>query len=228
MAHKSQYMWYIYVLKCSDNSLYTGISTNPAKRLITHNKGKGSKYIRSKRPAELVYYEKALSKGRALKREFEIKKLSSVAKRMLVKSASKKDYQFFEHTADLGIRVMASSLNGLFQKSALAMFDIIAQEKNPVPKIPGLRKIKIKQNADDLDQLFINWLNELLSLSSARGLIFLGFRIDKLDDNNLEAEVSAAAMSDYKVNVEIKAATYHQLKLEQTKKGWIAEVIFDV
>lgn len=139
-----------------------------------------------------------------------------------------KGYRLIEHTADIGIKIGAANLKCLFKSSALAMFDIIAQKKNPAPKAPALKIIKIKQSADDLKELYVNWLNELLSLSSARGLIFSAFRINKLDGNNLEAEVSGKSMTNYKVNTEIKAATYHQLRLEQTKKGWLAEVIFDV
>ncbi|MFH1397796.1 MAG: archease [Candidatus Omnitrophota bacterium] len=223
-------MWYVYILRCSDNSLYTGISTDPAKRVIIHNKGQGSKYIRSRRPVELVYCEKSTSKSKALKREIKIKDLSAANKRKLVKSISvvAKNYRLIEHTADIGIKIEAETLKSLFRNSALAMFDIIAQKKNHFPKTPTLRKIKIKQNADNLEELFINWLNELLSLSSAKGLIFSNLRINKLGGNNLEAEVSGQGMSNYEVNTEIKAATYHQLKLEQTKKGWKLEVIFDV
>ncbi|MBU2035226.1 MAG: archease [Candidatus Omnitrophica bacterium] len=221
-------MWYVYILRCSDNSLYTGISIDPAKRLITHNKGKGYKYIRSKRPAELIYCEASDSKGKALRREIEIKNLCSEDKHKLVRSVPKKNYELIEHTADIGIRVKAASLNGLFKSSALAMFNIITRNKIPVPKTATLKKIKIKQSASDLEELFINWLNELLSLSSAKGLIFSNFRINKLDNNNLEAEVFGESIDNYNVNTEIKAATYHQLKLEQTKKGWLTEVIFDV
>ncbi len=177
-----------------------------------------------------MYCEQITSKSKALKREIEIKNLNSGDKYRLVKSASvvAKNYQLIEHTADIGIRVETRTLKSLFKNSALAMFDIIAQKKKPVSQTPTLKKIKIKQGAGDLKELYVNWLNELLSLSSARGLIFSVFRINKLDVNSLEAEVAGKGMSNYKVNTEIKAATYHQLKLEQTKKGWLSEVIFDV
>lgn len=167
-----------------------------------------------------MYCEKTTSQSKALKREIEIKDLSAKNKRKLVKSISvaAKNYRLIEHTADIGIKIEAANLKSLFKGSALAMFDIIAQKKKSDPKAPILKKIKIKQNAGDLGELFINWLNELLSLSSAKGLIFSDVRINKLNGNNLEAEVSGIAMSKYKVNMEIKAATYHQLKLEETKK----------
>ena len=69
-------MWLVYIIKCADKSLYTGITNNLKKRLLDHKIGIGSKYVRSRLPFELVYTEKASSKENALKREFEIKRLS--------------------------------------------------------------------------------------------------------------------------------------------------------
>lgn len=66
-------MWYIYILLCSDNSLYTGISDDPQKRFLVHQQGKGSKYTRSHKPLKILYLEKFQTKSEALKRELEIK-----------------------------------------------------------------------------------------------------------------------------------------------------------
>ncbi len=107
------------------------------------------------------------------------------------------------------------------------MFDIIAEQKTENRK-QRTEKFSIKQKADNLDELFINWLNELLSLSATKEKIFCEFNFKKLDKNNLEAEVGGCDIENYKVNAEIKAATYHQLKIEETKSGWQAEVILDV
>jgi len=137
-----------------------------------------------------------------------------------------KNYELIEHTADIGIRVKGNTLKELFINAALSMFDIIAETKNEPKARP--KRINIQQKADNLEELFINWLNELLSLSSAKELIFDDFKIEKLDENNLEAQVFGYDVKDYKVNVEIKAATYHALKLVHVASGWTAEVIFDV
>jgi putative endonuclease len=68
--------YYFYLLRCRDNSLYSGITTDLTRRLQEHNSpgGKGSKYVHSRLPAELVYQEKLSSKSEALKREAEVKK----------------------------------------------------------------------------------------------------------------------------------------------------------
>ena len=136
-----------------------------------------------------------------------------------------KNYELLEHTADTAIRVTAADLEGLFKNAALAMFDIIAEDKN---KSAVLEKIEIKQSSENLGDLLVGWLNELLSLSATKELIFSDFRIDKLTDNLIEAQALGSNISNFKINTEIKAATYHQLKVEKTKSGWLAEIIFDV
>lgn len=140
-----------------------------------------------------------------------------------------KNYELIEHTADVGIRVKGKDLRELFENAAVAMFDIIAEKK---PQATGRRsqakEILVKQKAENLEELFVNWLNELLSLSAVKEVIFEGFNIKKIEENNIEAYVVGVSVDNYKVNTEIKAATYHELKLEQTKAGWLAEVIFDV
>lgn len=80
-------MNYTYILRCRDNSLYTGWTNNIEKRVQDHNSGKGAKYTRSRRPVELVYYETFETKEEAMHRESEIKMLSKKEKEELVKLA---------------------------------------------------------------------------------------------------------------------------------------------
>ena len=113
----------------------------------------------------------------------------------------------------------------LFQNAAFCLFDIIAEKKAEVPQPQALL---IEQKADDLQELFVNWLNELVSLSSSKELIFFDFDVQEINDRSLRAIVSGCKAEYFKQNVEVKAATYHQLKVERDEKGWLAEVIFDV
>jgi len=69
-------MYYLYILLCSDNTLYTGITNNLEKRLISHQNGTGSKYMRAKLPFKLIYTEKYPNRSLASKRELEIKSWS--------------------------------------------------------------------------------------------------------------------------------------------------------
>lgn len=75
-----------YILRCSDGTLYTGWTNNLKKRLASHNEGKGSKYTRTRRPVELVYYETFETKQEAMSREWHIKHLSREEKEALIQS----------------------------------------------------------------------------------------------------------------------------------------------
>ena len=78
--------WYLYILRCKDNTFYTGITTDVDKRLEAHQTGKGAKYTRGRAPLELVYRETCGSHSDALKRELEIKKLSREEKQKRIAS----------------------------------------------------------------------------------------------------------------------------------------------
>lgn len=77
---------YTYIVKCSDETLYTGWTNNLKKRLEAHNSGKGAKYTKTRRPVELVYFEEYDTKQEAMKREYAIKQLSRQKKLALIHS----------------------------------------------------------------------------------------------------------------------------------------------
>ena len=77
-------MNYVYILRCRDDSLYTGWTNDLEKRLAAHNAGTGSKYTRARRPVSLVYLEELDSKSQALRREAQIKALSRAEKLALI------------------------------------------------------------------------------------------------------------------------------------------------
>ena len=77
--------WYVYILRCADGILYTGITNDPLRRLQQHNAGTASKCTRCRRPVEMVHQEEVEGKGEALKREYAIKQLSRAEKLALIK-----------------------------------------------------------------------------------------------------------------------------------------------
>ena len=77
--------WFVYILRCGDGSLYTGITDDVNRRLEAHRSGKGAKYTRGRGPLELVYQEELPDKSAALKREFAIKQLTRAEKLKLLK-----------------------------------------------------------------------------------------------------------------------------------------------
>jgi putative endonuclease len=76
--------WWVYLLRCVDGTLYTGISTDPDRRLVQHNAGTASRYTRARLPVEMVWREAQSGHGDALRRELAIKKLARVDKEKLI------------------------------------------------------------------------------------------------------------------------------------------------
>lgn len=78
--------FYIYIVECADGTFYTGWTVNLKKRLLVHNQGRGSRYTRCRLPVRIVYFESLSTKSQALKREFEVKKLTRREKKTLTQS----------------------------------------------------------------------------------------------------------------------------------------------
>ena len=81
-------MWYVYILECSDGTLYTGITTNLDKRLKTHNNGKGAKYTKARLPVVLKVSVEAEDRSNASKEEYRIKQLTRKEKLELINEQS--------------------------------------------------------------------------------------------------------------------------------------------
>lgn len=84
MARKKSSRWWVYVVRCGDGTLYTGVTTDVARRVAQHNAGTAAKYTRSRLPVVLAYREAAKDRGAALRREIAIKRLSRAEKLKLV------------------------------------------------------------------------------------------------------------------------------------------------
>ena len=76
--------WYVYILKCCDDTFYTGITNDPQRRLAQHNAGTASKCTRSRRPVQMVYCEPVPDKSTALRKEAAIKRLTRSQKQALI------------------------------------------------------------------------------------------------------------------------------------------------
>lgn len=135
-------------------------------------------------------------------------------------------FEFIEHTADLGFRVYATSIEGLFVHAAEAFFEAIL----PTESIEERAERQVGVEAEALDELMVNWLDEFLYLYDTEGLVFKRFQIQPIRQNRLEAlawgEVVDPARHEIKTG--IKAVTYHQLYVKETEGGWEAQVILDI
>lgn len=80
--------WYLYILECSDETYYTGITTDIPRRIQAHEDGKGAKYTKGRAPLKLIYSEKLADRSSASKRELQVKALSKERKVTLIKAAT--------------------------------------------------------------------------------------------------------------------------------------------
>ena len=85
-SSKKDNKYFAYMLICSDNTIYSGFSTDLQKRVDTHNRGKGAKYTRSRLPVRLAYWEEFSEKSDALKREYAFKKMKRSQKLLLIEN----------------------------------------------------------------------------------------------------------------------------------------------
>jgi len=134
-------------------------------------------------------------------------------------------FQFIDHTADVGIRVKAVTLEGLFETAGLAFTELVTSADSLDCRLE--RRFNLQE--DDIETLLVSWLQELLYLLDIEGFIFGRFRV-KLQDFSLEAVAWGEVFNPevHEMRTEIKAVTYHQLEVVKSDDGWQAEVIFDI
>ncbi len=135
-------------------------------------------------------------------------------------------YETFEHTADLGLRVRAADLDTLFGEAGRGLFSIIVANIDAVrPSSP--HAIELIGPPDEL--LLFDWLNELLYVYETKRLVFCRFEVH-VNELGLAATAWGEPLdpATHLLDHEVKAITYHALKLEPTDEGWLAEVIVDI
>jgi SHS2 domain-containing protein len=135
-------------------------------------------------------------------------------------------FEVFEHTADLGLRIKATDLSGLFAEAGRALFSVIVA--NP-EAIRPLEELAYQLEGTDPEYLFLDWLNELLFTFDSRRLLLGDFQVN-VHARGLDAVArgEVADASRHQLEHEVKAITYHQLRVARTPEGWEAEVIVDI
>jgi SHS2 domain-containing protein len=135
-------------------------------------------------------------------------------------------YETFEHTADIGLRVRAADLDRLFAEAARAMFSVMVENLDDVrPEEP----VTFALSGDQPDELLRDWLGELLYTFHVRRLIFAQFDVAVRPDGlTATARGEPIDPEQHHLDMEIKAVTWHGLRLEREGDGWLAEVIVDI
>lgn len=137
-----------------------------------------------------------------------------------------KRFEEIPHTADWSFRAFGSDLRNLFENAAFAMFSLegaIPPETNTY--LPNVTRQVTASGGDD-ETLLVNWLNELLYLQDTQHETYSRFQIEELAANSLKARVQGTRNAH--IDKLIKAATFHNLRIEQTQDGWEAVVVVDV
>lgn len=124
------------------------------------------------------------------------------------------------------MRVYGKDMKELFENAAFAMFDIIADLQGidaPITK-------NFTLDAPDHEQLLVVWLDELLYNFYTKSIIFSRFEVKELTDGCIKATASGRPVGENRnrLKTEIKAATYHGLKIEKTDSGYKVEIVFDI
>jgi SHS2 domain-containing protein len=135
-------------------------------------------------------------------------------------------HETFEHTADLGLRIRAADLDTLFVEAAQALFGTVVED---LTTVRPLQKIDVQLEGDAIDYLLFDWLRELLFHFDAEHLLFGKFAV-----HVTEAGLTASAWGEpldlarHNMEHEVKAITYHGLRVEKVGDEWEAEVIVDI
>lgn len=135
-------------------------------------------------------------------------------------------YETFEHTADLGLRVRAPDLQTLFVDAARGLTSMIVANLEQVRRD---RQMKFNVSGTRYDELLFDWLSEILYAFESGHLLLSHFSIE-MDGSGLTATAEGEPADErrHQLEHEVKAITYHGLRVEQTPDGWLAEVIVDI
>src|SRR5690348_3461783 len=134
----------------------------------------------------------------------------------------------FDHTADLGLRVVGKDLSDLFETAAAGLFDAMVVNRDAVRESESE---SISLTAESVPDLFLAWLNELIFQSETRHLLYRGFRV-RVDESSprLDATIAGEPIDRDRhiLDHEVKAATHHGLTVRRVDQGWLAEVVLDI
>ena len=135
-------------------------------------------------------------------------------------------YETFEHTADVGLRARAADLEELFEDAARALFSVIVVNLDAVRPV---QEITVRVEGRDHEDLLHDWLAELLYTFDTRHLLLSDFEVE-LDSDGLRAIARGEPIDPkrHELDAEVKAITYHGLKVDEDRDGWLAEVIVDL
>jgi SHS2 domain-containing protein len=135
-------------------------------------------------------------------------------------------FELLEHPADIGFRAFGGSPAELFANAAMAMLSIAAEPGRAQPR----ERYLLTAEGSDYESLLVNWLNEVLYWHDGKRIAFHEFRVKAIDPASIAADAFGEPRDPrrHPARLVVKAVTYHQLKVEETPRGWVAEVYLDI
>jgi SHS2 domain-containing protein len=137
-------------------------------------------------------------------------------------------YEFFAHTADVGVAARGATLGRLFENASLALFELLCDRRAVRPR----RRVRLAVRGSGLEDLLVRWLQELLYRHEILGWVFSSVRVERLDRRRLSARGIALGEpidpARHVLRREIKAVTYHQIRLRRGRGAWRVRIVFDV
>ena len=135
-------------------------------------------------------------------------------------------YETFDHTADLGLRIRAGDLNALFAEAGLALTSILVEDAG---SIRPASRVEVALPADAVEYLMFDWLRAILYHFEVDRMLVARCEV-RIDAGGLRAALEGEPLdpSRHELAHEVKAITYHDLRVEEAEGGWLAEVIVDI
>jgi len=135
-------------------------------------------------------------------------------------------FEILEHTADIGIRVHAPSWEDLFSASALALQSVYLHATTIEPR----NEYAMSASGEDREALLVNWLNEMIYLLDGRRVVVSRIDVTAPDEFAIQANAWGEPLDSERHHIQliVKAATYHELKIVRQEAGWMAEVFLDI
>ncbi len=127
-------------------------------------------------------------------------------------------------TSDVMFEAYGKTLKEVFENAAEALFSVICKVK----KVEKKQSLDIDVKAKSIEELMINWLQELITAVDLKEMFFSEFKIREIDDRHLKARIRGEPISPAKGETVVKAVTYYKFKFEKTEKGYVARVSLDI
>ena len=145
----------------------------------------------------------------------------------MTKESTKIDagWTLLDHTADIRMAVHGSSVGELFLNAAQGLTSLLARESQGLPDTD----LEFRLEADNIEELLVDWLRELLFHHETRGFILVSADIKELSETTLRAKLAGRTRGpEEEPEIEIKAVTYHRLSIQKNDTGYAVTIVFDI